>query len=92
MDTAHVDQQIAELEKKKSRLVDGVVDGLLDRGDPIVSRKSREIDEELCVATTRRQEILGVTGTRLDPDAIAASLVARVHDLTAVLDSLDVED
>ena len=33
-----------------------------------------------------------MTGTHLDSDAIAASLVARVHDLTAMLDSLEVED
>jgi len=92
MDTGHIDQQIAELEEKKARLVESVVDGVFDRGDPAVSRKSREIDEELCVATTRRQEILGVAGIHLDPDAIAASLVSRVHDLTAMLDSLEVED
>ena len=35
-----------------------------------------------------------MTGTDLDldPDSIAANLVARVRDLTAMLDSLEVED
>ncbi len=92
MDTAHIDKEIATLEEKKARLIESVVDGVFDRGDPAVSRKSREIGEKLCVATTRRQEILGVAGTHLDPDAIAADLVSRVHDLTAMLDSLEVED
>ena len=92
LDTTHIDKEIAALEEKKARLVDGVADGMFDRGDPAVSRKFREIDEELCVATTRKQEILAVTGTDLDPDSIAAGLVSRVHDLTAMLESLDIED
>jgi site-specific DNA recombinase len=92
MDTAHIDREIAALEEKKDRLVDGVAEGMFDRKDSTVSRKFRELDEELVVATTRKQEIVAMVGTDFDPDAIAASLVDRMHDLAGMLESLEIED
>ena len=54
-------------------------------------QKLAEIDDELLVLTTQREEIVRVVGSDLDADAIAATLLERVNDLAGFLESQDVE-
>jgi len=72
-------------------LIDGIAEGVLERHDPLVIHKLAEIDDELLVLATRREEIVRVVGSDLDADAIAAGLLERVNDLAGFLDTPDVE-
>jgi len=63
----------------------------LTRDDPTVAAKMAELDDQMLLLTTRKQEILKVTGVNLDPDEIAIRLIERVRDLTAFLTSQDVQ-
>ena len=90
-DTRQLDREIQEVEQKKRRVIDSIADGLLNREDPTVATKVAELDDQLLLLTTRKQEILKVTGVNIDPDEIAVRLLERVRDLTAFLDGQDVE-
>jgi hypothetical protein len=57
----------------------------------LVVQKFAEIDDELLVLATQREEIVRVVGSDLDADAIAARLLERVNDLAGFLESQDVE-
>ena len=91
-DTKQLDRQIAALRQKKARILDSIADGLYERGDPALRRKIKEIENDLAVAETRKQEVCRAVGGDLDPDAIAARLVSRVANLAEMLESLDVEE
>ncbi|MBP7746966.1 MAG: hypothetical protein KA383_12625 [Phycisphaerae bacterium] len=91
LDTRMIDRDIAQAEQRKRRLIDSIAEGLLDRHDPVVARKLAEIDDELLILATRREEIIRVVGCDLDADAIAARLLERVNDLAGFLESQDVE-
>ena len=90
-DTRQIDREIQEVERKKRRIIDSIADGLLTRTDTTVAIKMAELDEKMLMLTTRKREILRVTGVTIDPDEIAAQLIERVRDLTGFLESLDVE-
>jgi len=91
LDTRRIDRDIALAQQKKRRLIDGIAEGVLDRHDQLVVQKLAEIDDELLVLTTQREEIVRVVGSDLDADAIAATLLERVNDLAGFLESQDVE-
>lgn len=91
LDTRMIDRDIALARQKKRRLIDGIVEGVLDRHGPVVAQKLAEIDDELLVLATRREEIVRVVGCDLDADAIGARLLERVNDLAGFLESQDVE-
>ena len=91
LDTRQIDRDIALAQQKKRRLIDGIAEGVLDRHDLLVTQKLAEIDDELLVLATRRDEIVRVVGSDLDADAIAAKLLERVNDLADFLDTPDVE-
>jgi len=90
-DTRQLDREIQEVEQRRRRVIDLIADGLLTRDDPTVATKVAELDDQLLLLTTRKQEILKVTGVNIDPDEIAVRLLERVRDLTAFLESQDVE-
>jgi hypothetical protein len=90
-DTRQIDREIQEVERKKRRIIDSIADGLLTRTDTTVAIKMAELDEKMLMLTTRKREILRVTGVSIDPDEIAVQLIERVHDLTGFLESQDVE-
>jgi len=90
-DTRQLDREIQETERKKRRIIDSIADGLLKGDDPIVADKVAELDDQMLVMTTRKQEILKVTGVNITPDEIAARLIERVRDLTGFLGSQDLE-
>ena len=91
LDTRMIDRDIALARQKKRRLIDGIVEGVLDRHGPVVAQKLAEFDDELLVLATRREEIVRVVGCDLDADAIGARLLERVNDLAGFLESQDVE-
>lgn len=62
---------------------------MLNRHDPLVVQKLAEIDDELLVLTTQRDEIVRVDGSDLDADAIATTLLERVNVLAGFLESQD---
>ncbi len=92
MDTRHLGGDISAAEQKKGRLVGSIADRLLDPHDPTVAQKLREIDDELLMLTTRKQEVLKLAGGSLDPDLIAVQLIERVRDLAGLLESQDLDD
>jgi len=80
------------LTQKKSRIIDSIADGMVPRGDPTITAKLREIDDQILLLTARLEEIEGVRRTQLDPDLIATRLVERVRNLAGFLESHRVED
>ena len=56
-----------------------------------MATKMAELDDQMLLLTTRKQELLKVTGVNINPDEIAARLIERVRDVTAFLESQDVE-
>ena len=91
-DTRQLDREIQEVEQKKRRVIDSISDGLLSRDDPTVATKMAELDSQLLLLNSRRQEILKVLGVNLDPDEIAARLIEQVRDVASLLDSRSIED
>ncbi|HPF39857.1 MAG TPA: recombinase family protein [Phycisphaerae bacterium] len=90
-DTRQLDREIQEVETKKRRVIDSIADGVLSPDDSTVASKLAELDDQMLLLTTRKQEILKVTGVNIDPDEIALRLIERVRNLTAFLESQDVE-
>lgn len=57
-----------------------------------MAEKLGELNDRLLPLTTQRREAEKLMHAELNPDVIAAQLIERVRDLTAFLESRDIED